>query len=264
MKLRIGRFSYSNLFPIFYMLEHTCDCSGYEFIEGVPSELNRMLRAGEIDISPSSSIEYLRAPDMYDYVMGHSVSSRGPVGSILLFSKKPLEALDGSTIMMTSQSDTSVVMLQIILSKFYGLSCSYRITADPLEKVIRSNDAYLLIGDDALSEALKWPEMHIYDLGMIWTKETGLPFIYALWLIRKENMIRQRDAAEKFIRDLGRAKLAALSDLRQVAKASPLRAGLSEDDLVEYWRNMIDYDLRDDHLRGLSLFRKYSMELGLL
>ena len=77
-KLRIGKISYVNMYPIFHALEGEFRNPSYEFVEGYPSELNRMLRDGELDVSPSSSIEYLRHKDMYTYLDGHSVSSRGP------------------------------------------------------------------------------------------------------------------------------------------------------------------------------------------
>ena len=262
-KLNIGKISYTNLFPIFYMLEKECDCSSYVFREGVPSELNRKLRDGTIDISPSSSIEYLRNPALYDIVEGHSVDSNGPVGSVLLFSKKPLEALDGETIHMTSQSDTSVVMLQIICAKFYGLSCRYEQTSDPIGKALESHAACLLIGDDALVHALRWPELRVYDLGLLWKHFTGLPFTYALWLVRKDSAREKTALIAKFRTDLDRAKEHALADLRGIAKASPLRGPLGEQALVEYWQG-ISYNFGADHKRGFDLFRRYAGELGLL
>ena len=54
--LRIGKIPYANLFPIFYVLERDMDCSQYEFVEGMPSTLNRMLRDGDIDLSPNAKI----------------------------------------------------------------------------------------------------------------------------------------------------------------------------------------------------------------
>ena len=122
--LRIGRINYANLFPIFHaLLEKAGDSSAYEFVEGVPSFLNRLLREGKVDISPSSSIEYLRRRDKYDILEGHSVSSFGPVGSILLFSRRPIETLNGLTVLTSAQSATSVALLDIILKKFYELDC---------------------------------------------------------------------------------------------------------------------------------------------
>jgi chorismate dehydratase len=263
MKLHIGKIAYTNLFPIFYMLEKECDCSDYIFHEGVPSELNRKLREGTIDISPSSSIEFLRNPALYDIIEDHSIDSNGPVGSVLLFSKKPIESLDGETIHMTSQSDTSVVMLRIICSKFFGLSCRYEQTSDPIEKALKSHAACLLIGDDALVHALKWPELRIYDLGLLWTQFTGLPFTYALWLVRKDSVREKESLVRKFRTDLDRAKKHALTDLRGIARASSLNGILTEQGLVEYWQG-ISYNFSADHKKGFSLFRQYAEELGLL
>jgi chorismate dehydratase len=262
-KLRIGRFSYSNLFPIFYMLEKEADCSAYEFIEGVPSYLNGEIREGRIDVSPSSSIEYLRNTDRYDLIEGHSVSSSGPVGSIFLFSKKPIGALGNMTVFTSSQSETSVALIRIILKKFVRIECSFMPTSEPIEKVIGRGEACMLIGDDALRESLKWPGLQIYDIGELWYQYTGLPSVFALWIARKDCSGAKRELINGFIRDLDRAKAAALRNLTTVAGASPLRGFLSERDLISYWKG-ISYDLGEEHKRGLDLFRQYAEELQIL
>ena len=164
-RVRVGRIPYANLFPIFSMLDEAPGSPRYEFVYGVPSLVNRLLREGEVDVSPSSSIEYLRREDAYVLMEGHSISSFGPIGSILLFSKRPIETLDGLTVLTTSQSETSVALLAVTLKKFYDCDCSLRLTDAALPEAIQSSPACLLIGDDALREALKWPRLHIYDLG---------------------------------------------------------------------------------------------------
>jgi chorismate dehydratase len=263
VKLRIGKISYANVWPIFYMLEKEADCSSYEFVEGVPSTLNKMLREGSIDVSWSSSIEYLKNPGLYTFIENHAIDSDGPVGSVLLFSKRPLEELDGETVLMTSQSDTSVALLQIICRKFYGLSCTYAQTSEPFEEAIESSQAYLLIGDDALARASRRTDLHVHDLGQLWKKHTGLPFTYALWLIRKKSSENKADLLLTFKQDLDRAKEHALADLRGLAAVSPLRDMLSEDGLVDYWKG-ISYNFGNAHKQGFELFRKYAAELGLL
>lgn len=261
--LRIGRIRYSNLFPIFFMLEKNADCSAYEFVEGVPSVVNRLLREGEIDISPSSSIEYLRNEEKYTVLDGHSISSAGPVGSILLFSRRPIETLNGLIVLASSQSETSVALLEIVLNKFYDLDCPLKSTSEPLEKAIETHTAYLLIGDDALREALKWPKLYIYDLGDIWHKNTGLPFVFALWIARNDWSMEEPALFERFRKDLDAAKVGALKNLRTIAGESPLLSMLSEDEIVSYWKG-ISYDLDEEHKKGLELFRKYAEELKLI
>lgn len=262
-RLRIGRINFANLFPIFTTLEKVADCSAYEFVEGVPSLVNRLLREGEIDVSPSSSIEYLRSGETYVLLDGHSISSAGPVGSILLFSRRPIESLNGLTVLASSQSETSVALLNIVLNKFYEMRCPVKSSDESLSKGIESHSAYLLIGDSAMKEALRWPKLYIYDLGDIWHKNTGLPFVFALWIARKDSFQREHALFAQFKRDLDAAKVKAFKDLRSIARESSLISILSEDEIVSYWRG-ISYDLTEEHKKGLELFRNYAKELKLI
>lgn len=262
-KLKVGRINYANLFPIYYTLEKEFDCSGYEFIEGVPSYLNRMLRAGLIDLSPSSSVEYLRNRAIYDILDGVSISSRGPVGSVVLFSKKPIEDLDGALINLTSQSETSIALLAIIIRRFYGIDCRFEKSANPDDN---KADAFLMIGDDALkynsklsAVSSKQTDIKAYDLGEEWYKKTRLPFVFALWIVRKE-LFDPADPRQvifkKYVCDLNAAKELALKNLPAIAKHSPLKLFMNEEAIIEYWKNL-DYDLSADHKKGLLLFDDY-------
>jgi chorismate dehydratase len=256
-KLRIGRIPYANLFPIFYALERVGDCAAYEFVEGVPSRVNRMLRDGTVDISPSSSIEYLRNPSRYEIIEGNSISSRGPVGSVFLFSERPIEALGGADIAVTSQSETSVALLTVILKKFYNLDCTLTV-ADAPER--SGTTAFLLIGDDALKYVDNVSSgMLTYDLGEIWYDRTGLPFVFALWIMRPE-IKGEKKLLDRFLRDLHEAKEYALQHLPEIAKPAPLRNFMSEEEILDYW-NKLDYELTEDHKKGLELFGRYVKEL---
>ncbi|MCI0468741.1 MAG: menaquinone biosynthesis protein [Nitrospirae bacterium] len=265
IKLRIGKIPYANLFPIFYTLEREFDCSSYEFVEGVPSKLNRMLRDGEIDISISSSVEYLMRPSLYHIIEGHSISSRGPAVSVLLISEKKIEDMDGSGISVTSQSDTSIALLNIILKRFYGVRCRMEESANPLKS---GSSAFLLIGDDALKyrsqEAGKSGQKRfIYDLGDLWYKNTGLPFVFALWIMRKD-IERKEDLlalSHRFIDHLNNAKGLAMQNLKEIARHAPVRNFMTEEEIILYWR-AVDFGLDKDHLKGLELFNKYLVEIS--
>ncbi len=260
-KLKVGRINYANLFPIYYILEKEFDCSQYEFIEGVPSQLNRMLRHGEIDLSPSSSVEYLRNKNLYNIIDRVSISSIGPVGSVFLFSKKPIESLDNELIKLTSQSDTSVALLDIILKRFHNLNCRFTVSSEPDAD---NANAFLMIGDDALRynaevKSGRASGMIVYDLGELWNKKTGLPFVFALWIVRKE--LYDPDNAcnsifRKYMDDLAAAKDIALGSLHRIAQYSPLKQFMSEQDIIEYWNNL-NYDPTDEHKKGLALFDEY-------
>jgi chorismate dehydratase len=266
-RLRIGRIPFANLFPIFYTLEKEFDCSGYEFVEGVPSSLNAMLREGSIDLSPSSSIEYLQNSLLYGYIDSISVSSKGPVGSIFLFSKRPIASLTGCTIYVTSQSETSIALLHIVLKRFYGVSCSLIGSKNPESM---DADAVLLIGDEALKynsrikiQNAKLQDVSasvfVHDLGEIWYEKTRLPFVFALWIVRKELYSRddaRHDLFVKFTDDLLKAKEESLKNLHEIAVHSPMKAFMKEEAIIDYW-NKLDYELSDEHKKGLYLFRDY-------
>ena len=261
--LRIGKINYTNLFPIFSMLEKVADCSAYEFTEGVPSAVNRLLREGKIDVSPSSSIEYLRHEASYTLLDGHSISSFGPIRSIFLFSTTPIEKLNGLTVLASSQSETSVALLDITLRKFYGFNCLLKSSDEPLAGAMKSHSAYLLIGDDAMREARRESRFHVYDLAAIWYTHTGLPFVFALWIARNDCYMKTPSLLKRFVKDLDQAKDRALRNLEVIARESPMLPVLSEEDLVSYWKG-ISYDFNDDHRKGLLLFRKYAEELNLI
>jgi chorismate dehydratase len=245
------------------MLRRGKDLTGYEFIKGVPSDLNRKIRDGLIDVSPSSSIEYLRNPEKYELIENHSISSKGPVGSILLFSKKKIEKLNGHTILTSSQSETSVALIRIVLKIFYRIDCTFVSSDRPDEEALNSENPYLLIGDQALTEAVNRHNLYEYDIGEIWLEHTGLPFTFALWIARKDCCEEKRDLYLRFIQDLHQAKISAMGNMEIIAASCPLKESLSEEGLLSYWKKM-SYDFNKEHRKGLELFRRYADELGLL
>jgi chorismate dehydratase len=268
MKLKIGRIPYANLFPIFHVLERDRDCSDYEFVEEVPARLNRLVREGTVDVSPSSSIEYLKNPSLYNIIYGHSISSSGPIGSIFLFSGVPIEDLDGARISVSSQSESSVGLLDVILRKFYGSNCTLSVSDRPEA----CDKAFLLIGDDALKykkdqdcmgagKPVSAPRRYVYDLGEIWFERTGLPFVFALWIVRKD--CPEGDLLKRFEKDLGAARDKATAGFSSIAEHSPMSAYMTKEEIVQYWYR-IEYGLDERHVKGLELFGKLLGESGLL
>jgi chorismate dehydratase len=266
-KLKIGRIPYANLFPIFHYLDNHCNNSEYTFIKGVPSKLNKMLRAGELDISPSSSIEFLKNKNRYRILPWHSISSVGNIKSILLFSGVPLNELGGKTIAVSSESETSAALLKVILREFCSLECKFKKTdLRSVKNILSSVSAVLHIGDTAMMEAQKLtavsPQpsaLFIYDLGELWYKYTGLPFVYALWVVRKKALDEKTELIKKLSRDLINAKKYANKKLSRIAGEAPQRKWISEKELVNYWK-IISYDFTEKHLEGLRLFEKYALK----
>ena len=262
-KLKIGRIPYANLFPVFYYLENKCDTSDYRFVKGVPSSVNKMLRKGELDVSPSSSIEYLRNKDKYLVLPWFSISSSGPIKSILLFSKYPIEELGGKTIAVSSASETSTLLLKIILKEFLSLDCRFKQEGrSSVRNILTSFPAMLHIGDTAMIEAHKLSldkrrSMYVYDLGELWDKYTGLPFVFALWVVRKQAVEEKGDLIRKLSDDLTKAGKFAGRRFKMIAREAPHNKSLSEKELVEYWK-LISYGFSEKQMEGLKLFEKYA------
>jgi chorismate dehydratase len=262
-KLRIGEIRYANCTPIYTMLKSGADTSGYEFVAGDPATLNRMLASGDVDVSSSSSIEYARRQDEYLAIPGMSIASNGPVGSILLFSKVRVEKLSGKRIALTSASATSTVLLKILLRKHYVVEAEFSTHAPDLKIMLESSDAALIIGDEALKEhkAAKGGGLYIYDLGDVWTSYSGLPFVFALWMVRKDSAARAPELVAKLRDDLVEARMKAALSYRVIARNAPEREWMGEDGLVDYWEAM-SYGLDQDQVAGLMRFFALAHELG--
>src|SRR3979490_3394361 len=91
--IKLGRISYANMAPVFFRVD-----AEYEEVTGVPTELNRLLLAGELDTAPISSIEYARNADTLRLLPRLCVSSEGAVDSIQLVSKRPLQQVRGGAV----------------------------------------------------------------------------------------------------------------------------------------------------------------------
>ncbi|MBL7047911.1 MAG: menaquinone biosynthesis protein [Nitrospira sp.] len=268
--LIIGRIPYANLYPMFYYLHTQISRTRYKFISGVPSTLNRLLREGRLDISPSSSVEFLQHRNDYEILPWFSVSSCGEIRSILLFSTVPIEKLNGQTIAISTESDTSTMLLKIILNQFYSIKCKFqRISGESVRTTLTHLPAVMHIGDTALIEAknitqdqhLNKENIHIYDLGEIWQQHTSLPFVYALWVARKDLSQEKKSLLNALSRDLLDAKEYMRENLPLIAREAPQKEWLGEKELLDYW-NLISYDLTKSHMEGLTLFDKYAKKLN--
>jgi chorismate dehydratase len=262
--LRIGRITYANCSPIFHELQKQAPGEDYRFIGGVPSHLNALLAAGEIDVCPSSSIEYALHPERYLILPDLSISSIGAVASVLLFSRIPIEELDGQKILLSSESATSVNLLRILLKKRFGCSCTFAFSEQPLDSALLEGSAMLLIGDNALRASFQETDLFVYDLGALWYKWTALPFVFALWFCGRQVAKDRYAEVTRLARQLIASKESACSDLESIVQSSSEAEWMGNDRLVAYWRNNISYDLESMHLDGLMLFYRYCLELGFL
>lgn len=261
--LRIGEINYLNCAPLFTTLRSSYPDNGYEFVTGHPAGLNEKLRSGEIDICPSSSIEYAQNPDLYLILPDLSISSKGPVRSVLLFSKLPIDSLDGAVIGLTGESETSVILLKVLLSLKFSFANSYYKVEDSEQNFSNGHDALLLIGDRALIEASQESDAFIYDLGELWYEFTGLPFVFALWLLREDALIGSAEAVRLIHEKLVCSKHKAVENFAGIAAVLKQNIWTNSEFLINYW-SVISYDLTKKHIEGLQLFYRYAAECGFI
>ncbi len=268
-RLNLGRIDYLNCWPLFKMLPTVLDDAHYRLISGHPARLNAGLKNNEIDISPSSSM-LLANSDADDYFIlpNISIASLTEVRSVVLLSRVPLADLNRKTISLTSHSLTSIFLLKIILFHFQKLdldSITF-VTEEFAPTEHLKKDAALIIGDQALKSYHNPPPGYIvYDLGQLWHRFTDLPFVYALWIGRKQAIKQKKRLLINLHRALNEI-IAALPEQLAGLTAAALRAdtGISAPQLLSYWQQAISYDLNRPALAGLNLFYNLACEMNLI
>lgn len=264
MRPRVGHIQFINCFPLFYGLIEKKFLLEIDLIKGNPTDLNRMLRENKLDLAPISSIAY--AYDYEDYVLmpDISISCDGEVKSIYLFSKVPIEELDGKKIALSNISATSVNLLYIIMHFFYNIKPHYFISAPELGAMLIEGEAALLIGDDALRAKYKQEKrLYVYDLGKLWKEKTGLPMVFAVWAVREEfaqkNLEQVRLIKNIFIDSIN----LSLENIYEVAAKAAYWEDFTTQYLVDYFRSL-RFNFDESKHEGLLEYYRYAKELGIL
>jgi chorismate dehydratase len=256
--VRLGAVGYLNARPLVYGLDRE---PRFALRYDIPSECARLLHAHSIDVGLIPSIEYLRGPQPYAFVPGPAVTSRGAVASVAIYTR--VEPGDIRTIAMDTSSRTSVALSMVLLRRTFGVAPAAMPMAPDLDAMLARADAALIIGDIALflnpQSAVGSRESAIrkIDLGALWTQETGLPFVYAVWA-GWPGAITAED-----VRLLQRARDRGVAESDEVARSYyPDEPGLQAV-ARRYLRDNIRYVLGDEELEGLRTFYRYAAELGL-
>jgi Predicted periplasmic solute-binding protein len=186
--MKIGWIDYLNTLP--FQIERFKD---FQIVKDVPSNLNKLLFEGKIDVGIISAAEYLEHYYKYFILPDLSISSCKDVKSVILASHIPLE--DVEKIYITKESKTSVNLLRVIFEIFLNKKPEYK----PFES-LKNKPSLLLIGDKALKHKSDYP--YVYDLSKIWFDYTNLPFTFALWCVNKEYFLSNREKVYNFQRKL--------------------------------------------------------------
>lgn len=252
MRIRIGAVGYLNARPLTWALDR--QPGRWDVRYDVPSVCAALLHSGQVDLGLIPSIEYLQGPE-YRFVPGVGIGSAGPVASVALYARVPLERV--TTIALDTSSRTSVALTRVLCRHRFGISPEFVPHGPQLAAMVERCDAGLLIGDPAFDADHESLGLSKIDLGSEWTAMTGLPFVYAAWTGKTGA--------------IGPDEVRALQDAQAegIASVEPIAAQYGRGDpavaarAASYLRDNVRYGLGPEEVAGLQLFLDRAAALGL-
>ena len=267
-RLRIAHISYLNSAPFFTGMGDEI----FEMVEMDPRALGQAAEQGEVDAGLMSIVDTFRNPQ-FEPLGDLGIALYGAAHSVLLFSSKPVQKLNGATIGITGETSTSYPLLRLLLNGYFGVNPAAYVRRLNGPEV--SDDALLLIGDSALRRAARSgqepglrdytagileledsrfeePYRHVLDLSAAWREWQGRPFVFARWMVRREV------AREDRITLLGALLSSFDANMRRLEKLAADnadRAGISADAAYAYLMGFI-YRFGDHGEEAIEIFRE--------
>lgn len=251
--VKVGRISYINVAPVYYGLDMNMKPDWMDLVTAPPAALNTMLFNGDIDLGPVSSAAY--AANFRDWMLlpDLSISFTGKVMSVILVSNYPVQQLNGKRIFLTEESASAASLVRCLLKK-NNIRCEISTSRITTPDDIGNNaDAALVIGDAALIHPWNTCFEHVFDLGDMWYEMTGLPFVYAVWAIRKSVVNDRPELVEEIKKCFRESKEMGDRNGISIIESSMRKTGLSREVCTEYF-DRLDCDLDDNHIKGLARF----------
>ncbi|XIE81912.1 menaquinone biosynthetic enzyme MqnA/MqnD family protein [Streptomyces sp. SBR177] len=247
-----------NCLPLYWGLARTGTLLDLELTKDTPEKLSERLVRGDLDIGPITLVEYLRHADELVALPDIAVGCDGPVMSCVIVSQRPLAELDGARVALGSTSRTSVRLAQLLLAESYGVAPDYFTCPPDLGVMMQEAEAAVLIGDAALRASLHDAPrlgLQVHDLGLMWKEWTGLPFVFAVWAVRKDFLAREPET----VRDVHRAFLASrdlsLEEVTKVAEQAARWEAFDAELLERYFRTL-DFRFGPEQLAGVREFAR--------
>ena len=251
---RIGAVSYLNTRPLVYGLEQAAPADGIELSFATPSDLAEQMARGALDVALLPVIELARIPNL-ELVPGLAIGTRGVSRSVLLISKCPPEQIE--SLALDRESRTTNALAQVLLAEVWQRRPTTRMGSSSLQADLEACDAVVRIGDKALFEPL--PEgAQAEDLGDVWTRRTGLPFVFATWAARA-GVVDQ-----KLYRALHAARRRGSRAVDRIAEDYTWNGKSYPETVREYLTHGIRFRLGTAEIRAIELFLRLAHGLGLI
>ncbi|WP_326598487.1 menaquinone biosynthetic enzyme MqnA/MqnD family protein [Streptomyces sp. NBC_01803] len=255
---RVGHIQFLNCLPLYWGLARTGSLLDLELTKDTPEKLGELLVSGRLDMGPVSLLEFLRHTDELVALPDIAVGCDGPVMSCVIVSQVPLERLDGARVALGSTSRTSVRLARLLLDERFGVRPVYYTCPPDLGLMMQEAEAAVLIGDAALRASLHDAPrlgLDVHDLGRMWHEWTGLPFVFAVWAVRRDYLRRE----PAMVREVHRAFLASrdlsLTEVHKVAEQAARWEDFDADALERYFTTL-DFRFGPRQLAGITEFAR--------
>ncbi len=211
----------------------------------LPSICAESIENGAVDIGLVPVIEAFR--QNLELASDVCISSDGPVRSIFLVHRKPIQQI--RSVALDSSSKTSVALTRIVLAERYGLRPAEHRAAPDVISMLETADAALLIGDPALRLQQDGP-FQVLDLGLEWKILTGLPMVYAVWAGKAGMIPAGAEATFRASYEWGKTHLG------EIVRTEAAKRGVGRGDALEYLSKHILYELDGTARRGMHEFQR--------
>jgi cyclic dehypoxanthinyl futalosine synthase len=252
-RLRIATVPYVNAAPLVWGFQHGALRDRVELLAVPPALIPDLLREGRAD---AGLVPVIATQGLDDHLIHPSLGIASPqrARSVLLISKRPLEEV--RSIALDAGSRSSAALLKVILAARRLTGIVFTEQAPALPAMLETSDAALLIGDAALQAETRGLE--VLDLAAEWHRLTRLPFLFAVWAVRRDGW--PADEGDLFTQSYleGRERLDGIA-----ADTAP-GLGLEPSAVAEYLRVNIRYELGAEEHRAADLFLGRAHEIGLI
>jgi len=241
---RLAASSYLNSAPLIWSFLHGPHEGAVEFVEAVPARCAQLLSQGEVDGALVPVIEYQRI-DGGSLVPNVCVGSQKEVLSVVLVSKnKRLENIQ--SVALDESSRTPATLVKVIFREFLEREPEWTTRAPNLEEMLEKNDAALIIGDPGM--AFPRQGLNVWDMASLWKEHTGLGFVFAMWMVRDEAVLRAREVDFAGARDEG------VAHIEEIVQSYQDKIPMRVEELRNYLTENIVFRVDESMERGLRLY----------